>query len=347
MKNKILPVFLAVSLVAGALFAACAPAPAPTPAPTPAPIKLSFAFFAPAHSFPGMSMQRWVDEVEARTGGKVIIETFPGGTLLTAPATYDGVLAGVADIATGATGYEPGRFPLITGIPFYGVEFPSAAVCARVFWELYEEFKPASLADFKVLYTFTAGFHLINTIDPVRSLEDLKGLELRSTGDILPMVKALGAAPIMISMPDLPGALEKGVVDGYSSSNDVLKDFRLAELVNYQVDLPYALGATFVTVMNKDTWNALPPDVQKVMDDLALEQSVWTGEYVDDYDAMALEWAIAEHGLEVITLSPEEQARWEERINPLYDKWLEDMAAKGLPGQEFLDRMYELIAKYS
>ncbi len=348
MKNKILFVFLAIILVTNLVVASCAaPAPAPAPAPPPAPIKLSFAFFAPAHSFPGVSMQRWADEVEKLTNGKVIIETFPGGTLLTAPATYDGVLAGVADIATGATSYEPGRFPLITGLERPGIGFPNATVSARVLWELYKEFRPASLADFKVLHTFTAGLHHIATIDPVRSLEDLKGLELRGTGGVLPILRALGAAPIAISMPELPGALEKGVVKGYSSSYDVLKDFRLAELVNYGVDYSYAIGATFVAVMNKDAWNALPPDVQQVMDDLALEQTLWTGEYVDEYDAGALEWAKQEHGFQIITLSPEEKARWEEALEPVLGEWLEDMAAKGLPGQEFLDRLYELIAKYS
>ncbi len=346
MRNKILLIFAALILAVVPLAAACAPPEEVAPPPV-EPIKLTFAFFAPAHSFPGMSMQRWVDEVEKRTNGKVIIETFPGGTLLTAPATFDGVLAGVADIATGATSYEPGRFPLLVGLERPGIGFPNGTVSARVLWELYQEFRPASLADFKVLHMFTAGLHHIATIDPVRSLEDLKGLELRGTGGVLPILNALGAAPIALSMADLPGNLEKGVVKGYSSSYDVLKDFRLAELVNYGVDYSYAIGATFATVMNKDTWNALPPDVQKVMDDLVLEQTVWTGEYVDEYDAMALEWAIAEHGFEVITLSPAERARWEEALKPVLGEWLEDMAAKGLPGQEFLDRAYELIAKYS
>jgi len=294
-----------------------------------------------------MSMQRWIDEVEARTGGKVIIETFPGGTLLIAEATFDGVLGGVADIATGAIGYEPARFPLMTGVEIYGLAFPNSAVAARVIWELYQEFKPAELADFKVLDMFNAGLHRINTIDPVRSLEDFRGLDIRATGTIIPMVKALGAAPVMMSMADLPGELEKGVVKGYSSSNDVLKDFRLAEQVRYQLDYPYALGTGFATVMNKDTWNALPPDVQKVMDDLSVEQSVWTGEYVDDYDATAVEWAIAEHGLEVITLSPEEKARWDERLEPIRGEWVESMEAEGLPARQFVDRMYELIAEYS
>jgi len=292
-------------------------------------------------------MQRWADEVEARTGGKVTFEFFPGGSLLTSPATFDGVLAGVADIATGAIGYEPARFPLMTGVELYGLAFPSIAVAARVMWELYEEFKPAELADFKVFYFFTAGLHHINTIDPVRGLEDLKGLDIRATGTIIPMVKALGAAPVMISMADLPGDLEKGVVKGYSSSHDVLKDFRLAEQVRYQVAYPYALGTGFATVMNWDTWNALPPDVQKVMDDLCVEQSVWSGKYWDDYDAKALEWAIAEHGLEVITLSPEEKARWDERLKPIQSEWVKSREDEGLPAQKFVDRMYELIAEHS
>ena len=62
------------------------------------PIKLTYAFFAPARTFPGKQMAQWAEEIEKRTNGMVKVQTFPGSTLLGARDMYDGVLRGVADI---------------------------------------------------------------------------------------------------------------------------------------------------------------------------------------------------------------------------------------------------------
>ena len=355
MRNKVLFVFLALILAVVPLFAACAapeeeapPAPPPEEEAPPAkPISLTFAHFPPAPTFPCVSMEDWVDKVEARTNGKVKIDTFPGSTLLTPPAMFDGVLAGVADIGCSCPSYEPGRFPLILGMEGPAVKFPNCAVASQCLLEACQELKPESLDRFKVLTMYTAGLNHICTIEPVRTLEDLKGLELRTSGALVPIMKALGAAPVAMPQSQVPEALAKGVIKGYVSSDDVLMDFKYAEIVKYRTDWSPCIGCSFAVVMNKPAWNSLPADVQKVMDDLSLEQSIWTGEYMDAHCAESLQWAIDEQGLEVITISPEEKASWDELVEPIADDYLADMAAKGLPGEEYLAILAELCEKYS
>jgi TRAP-type C4-dicarboxylate transport system substrate-binding protein len=80
------------------------------PAPARAQIKLTYANFPPAPTFPCVQMEEWKKEVEKRTGGKVAIQTFPGGTLLPAKNIFDGVITGTADIGNFAMSYQPGRF---------------------------------------------------------------------------------------------------------------------------------------------------------------------------------------------------------------------------------------------
>ena len=77
---------------------------------------LTYAFFAPAKTFPAVQMTHWAQQLAKRTNGKVDVKTFPGGTLLGAKDMYDGVSKGVADIGLGAPSYDPGRFPLTSGI---------------------------------------------------------------------------------------------------------------------------------------------------------------------------------------------------------------------------------------
>ena len=194
---------------------------------------------------------------------------------------------------------------------------------------------------------YTSGPHKIVTIHPVRTLEDLKGLELRAAPTSVDVLKALGAAPVGLPMSELPEALQKGVVKGYHSSLETLLDFKYAEICKYAVDNWSRSFCIFTVVMNKDSWNRLPEDVKKVMDDLALEQSVWTGEYMDKHTIESVDWAVKEQGFQLINLSPEEKARWEERMKAVVDKYLAETAAKGLPGKEVLDRWYELVEKFS
>jgi len=355
MRNKVLFIFLALILAVVPLLGACAApavppeeeAPPPEEAPPAKPITLTFANFPPAPTFPCVSMEDWADKVETRTNGKVKIETFPGSTLLTWPAMFDGVLAGVADIGCSCPSYEPGRFPLILGMETPAVKFPTDAVASRVLWEVCQEFQPESLARFKVLYMYNAGPNHIVTIDQVNTLEDLEGLSLRCSGAVTPIMTALGTAPEAMGQSDVPEALAKGRIKGYVSSLETLLDFKYAETCKYATDWSPSIGCLFAVVMSKPVWNSLPADVQKVIDDLRLEQSVWTGEYMDTHTEESIAWAEDECNFEITTISPEESARWDAAVKPLVDDYLADMAAKGLPGEEYLDRLTELCEEYS
>jgi len=346
-KSKLGFIVFVFALALTISIASCAPVATPTPTtptPAPKPITLTFANFPPAPTFPCVSMERWAKEVEKRTKGLVKVKTFPGGTLLTARNMFDGVLAGVADIGCSCTSYEPGRFPLLAGndLP---VGYISATQASHVLWDLTQEFKPKSLADFKVLHMYTCAPVYIQSKDPIRSLEDLKGYELRAAGTGVVILKALGAAAIGMPMSEVPEALQKGVIKGYTSSLEVLMDFKYAEIVKYVTDYPMCV-VSFAVVMNKDSWNSLPSSVKKVIDDLGEEQSVWTGQYMDKHIEKSLKWSKEEQGVKIIELSSEEKARWDEKLKPLIDKWVEETEAKGLPAKKFLKRLYELKAKY-
>ncbi|MEW5919394.1 MAG: TRAP transporter substrate-binding protein [Bacillota bacterium] len=320
--------------------------PKEEPKAEPKPITLSYAFFAPAQSFPGVQMQKFAEEVEKRTNGLVKFETFPGGTLLDAAEMYDGVLSGVADIGLGAPGYDAGRFPLSSGIAL-PVGFPNAQVASMTMWDLIQEFKPEEYAKYKIITVFTGEPGHIISVGPIRTLEDLAGLQIRCRGADVPVMKALGASPTAMSMPDVAQALATKAISANMGSREVLKDFKLAELVKYAND--YSLTVlTFAAVMDINKWNELPADVQKVMEEVGKEMVLWTAKYHDIENVQdAMEWAKKEYGLQEINLSPEEKARWDKKIEPLIEEWIKDMEAKGLPGRQFINRLLELKDKYA
>ena len=183
------------------------------------------------------------------------------------------------------------------------------------------------------------------TKNPVASLADLKGRQLRISGALTDVLKDLGASPVGMGMAEVPEALQTGIVEGLVSSREVLKDLKLAENAKFTTDYPMTV-TSFVAVMNKDVWNSLPADVQKVIDDLSREMAVWTGDYMDNHVQEALEWSKKEQGLKMITLSPEETANWDQKIGSIQDKYIEKLAGQGLPAEQYKKRLYELKDKY-
>lgn len=309
------------------------------------PIKLSYANFPPAPTFPCVQMERWKTEVEKRTNGQVVVNTYPGGTLLGPKNMMDGVIAGQADIGCLCMAYQPGRF-IVTNATALPVGFPNATVASLALLDLYNKYKPEEFAKVKVLTMFTCAPANIYAKVPVRNLEDLKGLELRASGGVAQALKALGATPVGMPQSEAPEALQKGVVKGAASSLETLKDFKYAEMCRY-VTIMNGPVYPFAVVMNQDKWNSLPKDVQKVMDDLAVEQSEWTGKYMDDHVNESVNWSKQTYNIEIIRLSKDEMARWNKLLEPIPDKWVADASAKGVPAEKMLKDIHKWNKKYS
>ncbi len=308
-------------------------------------IKLSYANFPPAPTFPCVQMEHWKKEVEKRTNGKIVVNTFPGGTLLGAKNMMDGVIAGQADIGCLCMAYQPGRF-VVTNSTSLPLGIPNSKVGSLALLDLYEKYKPEAFAKVKVLSMFaTAPTNIMSKV-PVRTLADIKGLDLRASGGAAKILEAWGANPVGMPMPATVEALQKGVVKGLYSSLGVMKDFKFAETCKY-VTMTDTVIYPFAVVMNMDKWNALPKDVQKVFDDLKVEQAIWTGDYNDNHVLEAMDWSKKEQKVEVINLTPAEKAEWESKLSFMNDKWVAGAKEKGLPAQNIVNDLKAFIARYA
>ncbi|HOE16986.1 MAG TPA: TRAP transporter substrate-binding protein [Syntrophorhabdaceae bacterium] len=308
------------------------------------PIVLKYANFPPAPTFPCVQMERWAKEVEKRTAGKVKIQTFPGGTLLPAKNIFDGVISGTADIGNFAMSYQPGRFPVSEAIDL-PIGFNSARAASMALYDLIEKYNPKEFEKVKLLTFFTCPPADLMTKTPVKSLKDLKGMELRASGTGAEVLKRLGATPIGMPQSEAPEAIQKGIVKGNVSSMEILKDF------NFAAYLPYATEAnlfvvTFSVVMNKDKWNSLPADVKKVLDDLRREQAEWTGKYVDDHVKESLKWSKEKYNHQLIQLSTGDLAEISKLTKPMIDDYIKKVNAMGLPGDQIIKDVYALKEKY-
>ncbi len=292
-------------------------------------IKLKFANYFPPTHMNSVMMGKYCEELNKKLAGKVEITQYTGGTLLTAPKMAAGVASGIADIGLSNCSYTRGRFPVME-IMELPLGLPSAWVATHVANDFHNKFKPSDFDAYHVLMFSTSPINVIQSLKkPVKTLEDVKGLKLRGTGRLGDIVKALGATPIPVETPDLYDGLKRGVLEGALLPLETLKGFKTGELIKY-VTASWKIGSAyaFYVVMDKDRWNKLPPDVQKVLDEFSSEFiERWAVEW-NNIDIEGREFFLKQGG-QIIPLSDAENAKWIKAAQPVIEDYKKDLVSKG------------------
>ena len=301
----------------------------------PKPVDLYYSNVFPApHKICVLNVE-WGKEIEKRTNGKVKVTMFPGGTLTPGDKCYDGVVKGLSHIGHSVFGYTIGKFPL-TEVIDLPLGYRTGLAATKLVNEYFSKFRPKELDEVKVMYLHAYGPGLIHTRKPVRKLEDLKGMKIRATGTVSRIVAALGATPVAMPMPDTYDALSRGVVEGVVCPIEALEGWRLGEVVKFTTqNFIIANSTAMFVVMNKDTWNSLPTDIQKTIEKINEEWILKQGALWDEIDKSGAEF-VKKRGHQMISLPQGEQEKWVKAVRPLLDDYVNRMKEKGLPGEEAL-----------
>lgn len=324
MRGKGLPAYVALVLLLGISAAGYAAEP----------IKLKFANYFPVIHKNTVLGQLFCDEIKKRTGGRVEISYYPGGTLLTAPKMPAGVSTGISDIGLSHCGYSRGRFPVMELMEL-PIGSPSAYVSTHVANDFYDRFKPREWNDYYPLMFSTSPPAVLQTIaKPVRTLEELKGLKIRGTGRIGDLVKTLGATPMPVEMVDLYEALRRHVIDGNFGPMEQLKGFKIGEVIKYTTAC-WKIGTsyTFYVVMNRSKWNGLPEDIKKIFQETADEfKDKWAVMW-NEIEIEGMQFLNSQGG-QILQLSDAEAARWVKASQPVVEEFKKDLMAKGYTKNE-------------
>ncbi len=306
-------------------------------------------FLAAQANVPRHILDVWADRVEADSEGRIRVERFPSMQLGGTPGElYDQAVSGTADVIWTVVGLTPGRFPSteVFELPFM---VSDARAASYAYWHMFEESMQEEFSETKIIGTWVHGPGVIHTEDPVSSPDDLRGMQIRGPSRLtVQLLEALGATPVGMPIAQTPEALSRGVINGAIMPWEVTPSLRIPELVEnhteFEGDMLYTV--TFVLAMHQPSYDALPDDLKTVIDaNAGLEFSVFAGGTQQDWDAPGREMA-DELGNNIITISAEDAEMWRAQAMPIYERWIADMAGRGIDGQAMIDRARELMAEY-
>lgn len=308
-------------------------------------INLTISSFMPGpHPQHTDLFEPFIAAIEEATEGRVTGTMYPANALGEANAQYDLVVNGVADMAMALHGYTPGRFPLsgVTELPFMGA---NAVEGTKIFWGLYEAFPEIEEehAGTMVAWLFKNDSSQILTVDkPITSPEDLQGMRIRTPSPAASkMLESYGAIPVSMPMGDVYEAMQRGVVDGAQAPASVITNFQLGDVTNYITKGNFSTSSLFV-VMNPDTWARILPEDQEAIQALMGELMAMKAAELYDIDGEEGWEAAIAAGIEIYEISESELDVWKAPLEPLYEAWVEEMEAQGLPGRAVYEEAVRL-----
>jgi TRAP-type C4-dicarboxylate transport system substrate-binding protein len=330
MKRKIIWFFLSMFIGAGILVSGSLSVHAET-------IKLTYSNFFPPTHIQSKLAEAWCKEVEKRTDGRVKVDYYAGQTLTKARQCYDGTVEGLSDLGFSVLAYTRGRFPVMSAVDL-PLGYTSGKVATAVVNAVYNKFKPKELSDTQVMYLHAHGPGLVHTKGkPVKKLEDMKGLKFRAHGTSALVVAALGGTPVPKPMPETYQMLQKGVVDGAVYPLEANKGWKLGEVTNFcTAAFSAAYTTSFFVVMNKDKWNSLSSDIQKIIAEINKEWIVKHGDAWDTSDMVGIRYFLNQGG-QLIGLDSKESERWKTAVSSIVGEYVAKQKEKGINGQEIVD----------
>ena len=216
--------------------------------------------------------------------------------------------------------------------------------------ELYETSLKEEFREVHPICVWSHDHGLVHSNKQVKTLDDMKGLKLRSpTRQTAEALKALGANPIAMPVPQVPESLSQRVIDGAVIPWEVIPALKVQELVKFHTEIPGSptlYTASFVLAMNKPKYDGLPADLKAVIDKNSGQVAAEAAGRMWDEQAVVVSEMVRKRGNTITTLAEDEARRWQQATQPVVEAWVASVKDKNLDGTKLLESFRGLVAKY-
>ena len=288
----------------------------------------------------------WSKNVTAATNGEVQFEVLWGGVLGSWENQIDNLKAGLFDIGPLAPSFLEAKAPLMSAgeLPFISsdvVAYGKACLEWLKMPELEQEFAAWNQ---KLLFFTIAPDQEYWGKKPIRSLDDFKGLRAWAGGVFGRALSALGGTPILVPVSELGMGLQRGTFDGIFTGKHLHQAQETYLSAKYRVTPGFGTGVQGISI-NLDSWKKLSGKAQKAMIDEAQKvPDMYTGIYGKIEEDLV---AKSKGKVEFIELPADVRNKMVAiAAQPIWDEYVKEKEAKGLPARKVVDRLLELVAKY-
>ncbi|SBV99516.1 TRAP dicarboxylate transporter, DctP subunit [uncultured delta proteobacterium] len=294
--------------------------------------KLSNQFPPNHHVSAGMRI--FAEKVEEYSKGAMTAKIYDSGSLYRDAEIVKAIRGGSVEVGLVPVNKWSGMIPAVDifDVPF---AFPTLESLEKFLQKSGPIFDEAfSKYNAKVLFWVDYGYvQFFNSKRPLKMPEDFKGLTMRaySAGDA-ETLKALGAAPTIISSSEMYLALQRGTIDGADTGMPAAVSRKVIEVQKYMTLANYA-AAEFLVQANLKWWQGLKKEEQEIIAKASADAEKYIRDKVAEAEAQAQE-TVVKAGVEVHVPNAAELAAFVKATAPIRDSYLKqggDLAAKLLP----------------
>lgn len=269
-----------------------------------------------------MGAQKFAELVAAKSGGKMKVNVFAGGTLGGDAANVSALQGGTIDFVQLNSGILASQVKdfVVYDFPFI---FANAKEADAVVDGPFGQKLHALLADKGIIglsYVELGFRNITNGRKPIQTVEDLAGLKLRVIPNAINVdwVKALGANPTPMAFPEVYAGLEQKAIDGQENPLSVILANKFFEVQKHLAVTNHQYNPQSI-IFSKKVWDGLSEADRKVIKDAAAEASAYQRKVNRDKSADDLQ-ELKKAGMQVTEFSPAEQAKLRDKLKPVVEK---------------------------
>jgi tripartite ATP-independent transporter DctP family solute receptor len=248
-----------------------------------------FASYAPEGDVIDRALQKFKEELETRSGGRIELTVFRNNTLGSNREALELAKVGAVDFVVSGSSHVS-RFAPIFGAVSFPFLWKDRQVMFKVLdgpiGERLNKAAETEAQGLKFLTWFDTGFrHVSNNLRPVLKPEDVQGLKLRTLPTQVQVAfwRKLGAIPTPMDWAEVMPALQQGVIDGQENAPSVMYPYKVYEVQKYYSLTGHSNEPTLI-VMSKATFDRLPVDLQTVVTDSIKAVTPYERDIAEEYN---------------------------------------------------------------
>jgi len=271
----------------------------------------------------GIGAKKFAELVEQKSGGKIKVKVYPGGTLGGEQQVASAMQGGTVEVSMMAPAQLVGNYKefLVLDLPFaFANEREADLVLDGPFGKKLLEIMPAK--GLVGLAYMEQGYRSIsNSKRPINKLEDIQGLKIRTIQNPLyiDMLNTLGANAVPMAFTELYTALDTRTVDGQENPYSTLEASKFYEVQKYMSATKHIYNPQLLLV-SKKFWDTLSPAEKKIFQDAANESRDYQRKVAREMSDKSRQFLV-KSGMQINDISPQELARMRDKVKPVVDKY--------------------------